>query len=252
MEPVSQQLLALFLPFLPIYLRVQFCLIALPMFAETTLNMRVRVALGMACVLPFAGLAPAMPMSDPQLALQQGMAVFLAEALIGLMIALPVRLMSWALGIASTTIAAAASLSQLVGTETEAAPHPIGNLMHLAGIAVLVALGYPIFVLQLLAESFQHWPVGHVPAPGALFSGVVAMFDDSFQLAMVIASPFILGGLLFQALSGVISKVMPSLPIVFIAAPGAILLALVALCVVTPILLSIWADALLGTGLILP
>ena len=32
-------------------------------------------------------------------------------------------------------------MSQLVGGQNEAAPHPIGNLVHLAGLAVLMALG---------------------------------------------------------------------------------------------------------------
>jgi flagellar biosynthetic protein FliR len=62
---------------------------------------------------------------------------------------------------------------------------------------------------------------------------------------MLLAAPFILGGFLFQLLSGMISKVMPALPVVFIAAPGAILLALVALALLVPSILSIWAEAVL-------
>lgn len=46
-------------------------------------------------------------------------------------------------------------------------------------------------------------------------------------------------------LSGMISKVMPALAVVFIAAPGAILLALVGLALLVPSILSIWADAVL-------
>ena len=42
-----------------------------------------------------------------------------------------------------------------------------------------------------------------------------------------------------------ISKVMPALPVVFIAAPGAILLALVGPALLVPSILSIWADAVL-------
>ena len=41
------------------------------------------------------------------------------------------------------------------------------------------------------------------------------------MLALLIASPFILGGLLFQMLSGVVARVMPAMPVVFVAAPGA-------------------------------
>ena len=63
---------------------------------------------------------------------------------------------------------------------------------------------------------------------------------------MLLAAPFILGGFLFQLLSGMISKVMPALPVVFIAAPGAILLALLALVILVPSIISIWAEAVMG------
>ncbi|MDQ7776249.1 MAG: flagellar biosynthetic protein FliR [Paracoccus aminovorans] len=73
----------------------------------------------------------------------------------------------------------------------------------------------------------------------------VALIRQSFVLAMLLASPFILGGFLFQLLSGMISKVMPNLPIVFIAAPNAIMMALIALAVLTPSILSVWSGAVL-------
>ena len=66
------------------------------------------------------------------------------------------------------------------------------------------------------------------------------------MLAMLLAAPFILGGLLFQVLSGMVSKVMPALPVMFIAAPGAILMALLALVLLTPSILWVWADAVLA------
>ena len=44
-----------------------------------------------------------------------------------------------------------------------------------------------------------------------------------------------------------ISKVMPALPVTFIAAPGAILLALVALVLLAPATVSLWAQAVLSS-----
>ena len=63
---------------------------------------------------------------------------------------------------------------------------------------------------------------------------------------MLLAAPFTLGGFMFQALSGVINRVMPALPVMFIAAPGAILMALLALVLLTPSILWVWADAVLA------
>jgi flagellar biosynthetic protein FliR len=72
------------------------------------------------------------------------------------------------------------------------------------------------------------------------------MVSDSFWLAMMLAAPFTLGGFLFQALSGVINRVMPALPVVFIGAPASILLALAGLAILAPLLVSIWADLVLS------
>lgn len=46
-----------------------------------------------------------------------------------------------ALDIAATAIAATASLSQLVGAPNEYSPHPIGSILHLAGLALIPGSG---------------------------------------------------------------------------------------------------------------
>ena len=63
---------------------------------------------------------------------------------------------------------------------------------------------------------------------------------------MMLAAPFTLGGFMFQALSGVINRVMPALPVVFIGSPAAVLLALAGLALLAPLLVGLWADAVLG------
>ncbi|MDB6178751.1 flagellar biosynthetic protein FliR [Paracoccus sp. Z330] len=225
-----------------VYIRVQACVLALPGLGERVIPVRVRVSVAMAVSPLLAdGLAPvAYPAS-----LLAGLGLVSVEMLIGLAAGILVRLFALALDIATTAIAATASLSQLVGVQNEAAPHPIGNLMHLAGIAVLMALGLPIMLLELIRDSFFLWPAGVLPDIAVLGPAAVMVLADSFLLAMMIAAPFTLGGFLFQALSGVINRVMPALPVVFIGSPVAILLALIALAVLAPILIGIWADAVL-------
>ena len=83
-------------------------------------------------------------------------------------------------------------------------------------------------------------------ASADLLPRVIALVQRAFMLAMLLAAPFILGGFLFQVLSGMVSKVMPALPVMFIAAPGAILMALLALVLLTPSILWVWADAVLA------
>ncbi len=227
-----------------VYCRVQACLLAMPVFAERLMPARLKIALAMGLTplflpeVPPAGLIGAEPVT---LALAAG-----AEVVTGLAIGMMARLAALSLDVAASTIATTASLSQIMGVTNEFAPHPIGNLLHLAGTALLMALGFPLLVCDILGDSFTLRGLGAWADSAVLLPAVVAIILKSFGLAMVLAAPFILGGLLFQALSGVISKVMPALPVVFIGAPAAILMALVALSLLVPAILSVWSEHLMS------
>ncbi len=225
------------------YLRIQICILTMPGFGEAVVSVRIKVAVAMS-------LTPLLAENLTMIQLPSGAWLMfqyaLAEMLLGFAMGMMVRLMAFAINIAATAIASTASLSQIIGSSNEASPHPIGNIFHLGGIALLLGLGLPIMLVRLLADGFDLWPAGGLPSADEIVSQAVDVIARSFQLAMILASPFILGGFLFQALSGVINRVMPALPVVFIGAPAAILLALCALVLLTPMIMSVWADAVLS------
>ena len=235
-------LVTLAVPLLLAYLRVQATVLVFPVLAERVLSMRVRTSVAMM-------LAPiALSLSGPtgwahDLSLPDFAVLALRELVVGLLIALPARIIASALHVATSAIGATASLSQLIGTGTEAAPHPSGVLMHMAGLALLMAMGLPILLLDLLAQSYAAFPAGQLAVEGNHVANMVGLASRSFVVAMALASPFILGGLLYQLLTGVVNRVMPSLPVVFIGAPAIIMLALVGLAVLAPAILSGWAQA---------
>lgn len=235
-------LVALVVPLVLAYLRVQAAVLVFPVLSERVLPVRVRA--GIAMMLAPVALSVSGPTGWAQdLGLPDLCALALRELLVGFLIALPARIMASALHLATSTIGATASLSQIIGTGTEAAPHPIGNLMHMAGHALLMAMGLPILLLELIAQSFAAFPAGQLALDGDHVGNMVGMVTRSFVLAMALASPFILGGLLYQILTGVVSRVMPALPVVFIGAPAIIMMALVGLAVLAPAVLSGWAQA---------
>lgn len=249
-----QQVLPLsaWLPLVLVYARVQACVLVLPALGEQVLPVRVRVAIAMALTPMLAqaarvdGAAGGVDAGGPIYAVALLVA---AEIVTGLALGMMVRLIAMALDIATTAMAQTASLSQIIGVSNEMAPHPIGNLLHLAGVAVVLALGLPALLCDLLADSLRLRPAGGWPDIHVLLPAIVDLVRSSFGLALVIAAPFVLGGFLFQALSGVIARVMPALPVTFIVAPAAVLLALVALTVMSPAVLRIWADAVLSVPL---
>lgn len=225
------------------YCRVQACLIALPGFSMRVLPVRLRVAISMSLTPLLAEHAQFGGNVDSLLRL--GM-LCAAEMVTGLALGGMVRIFTFSIDVAASAIAATASLSQLIGVANEFSPHPIGNFMNLAGIALLMAMGLPILVCDLLRESLILRPLGDWPQVAELLPVALGLIQRGFILAMLLAAPFILGGFLFQVLSGMISKVMPALPVMFIAAPGAIMLAMLALVLLTPSILSVWAEAVLN------
>ena len=226
-----------------VYVRIQACVLALPGLGERVISGRVKVGLALALTPLLAGVTPGPAMPQNSLAMAGQVAV---EMLLGFATGIMLRLLTLAIDIATTAIAATASLSQIMGIQNEMSPHPIGNMLHLAGLAILMAMGLPIMLVELMADSLRLWPPAALPEAEGLALAVVGIVTDSFWLAMMLAAPFTLGGFLYQALSGVINRVMPALPVIFIGAPASILLALVALAILAPLLVGIWADAVLS------
>lgn len=227
------------------YVRLQAFLMVLPGIGERTVPVRVKVAVAMS-LTPLMGAGTATgTVADPAALVLPAV----GEMAIGLAAGTLVRLMALAIDVATSAVAATTSLAQIVGGANEASPHPIGNMLHLGGIAILFALGMPVLIVRLMADSLTIWPVGSMPDIAGIVPEIIAFTARSFALAMMLAAPFILGGFLYQALSGVISKVMPALPVLFIGAPGSILLAQVGLAVAAPLLVGIWADAVLAVSL---
>ena len=231
------------------YLRIQAAILVFPAYSEAALPVRLRVGLAMA-LTPLGAVFVSPSGGFPDFELWSFAAVSIREMLVGLLIALPARIMASALHIATSAIGATASLSQLIGTGTEAAPHPIGNLLHLAGIALLMVMGLPLLLVDLIAQSYAAFPVGVSVSAGAQVQALVGLVAGSFVLALALAAPFILGGLLYQLLTGIVNRVMPTLPVVFIGAPAIILMALVGLALLAPAILSGWVDGVLGSGML--
>lgn len=231
------------------YARVQAFFLILPGLGERTIPVRVRISLALAVSPLLAGYAVPADMPGTTLGIIPQVA---AEILIGMAGGGLLRLMAMAIDMCTSAIAATASLSQIVGVPNEYSPHPIGNLLHLGGMAILMALGLPLMLMQLIADSLTLWPPGGWPRAADFAPEAIRVLAYSFGLAMLLAAPFSLGGFLYQALLGVINRVMPSLPVIFIGSPAAIMLALIALAILAPMIVGLWADAVLDFMLPVP
>jgi flagellar biosynthetic protein FliR len=119
----------------------------------------------------------------------------------------------------------------------------IGRLFGMAAPALLLATGAYHLPLTALAGSYAVWPAGFTPPQGDVLDTVVRGVGAHFALALRLASPFVLLGLIWQAGLGFMSRLVPQLQIYFAALPGQVLGGLLLLGLLAAPLARVWLQA---------
>ena len=224
-----------------VFLRVSAAMFMMPVFGESAVPQRVKLALA------FAFAAIVMPSISAQVPPFAGAQSFLplgAEAIIGLSIGLALRLFIMAVQIAGTMAAQATSLSQFFGG-AGAEPQPaISQIMMVSGLALAAAGHLHVRVAELFIRSYTILPPGRFPDPADLSRWGLGQIAQSFTTAFMLAAPFIVAALIYNVAIGVINRAMPQLMVSFIGAPALTLGGLVLLMTAAPVALQIWESGL--------
>lgn len=208
--------------FVLIFARLGAMIMLLPGFGEQYLppRMRLTVAL-MLTLIMFPLLRPVFGVMPETL---MGALVLLAHELaIGLFIGLTIRVVAATLVTAGTVIANQTSLASVLQTNLMVSGEQslvLSNFLSLLGIAVVFALDLHHVAIGAIYDSYRMFRPG-VDFPLADFAqAALSIFVASFVLAMQIAAPFLVSGLVFQVALGVLSRMMPQLQIMFLATPA--------------------------------
>jgi len=217
------------------FVRVGAAMALLPAFGEQTLPVRFRLGAALAMTLVVAPVVATPAQITPM--------AILAEAAAGLLLGAGFRLFVIALQTAGAMAAQATSLSQLfAGAGAEPLP-AISNLLTMAALALAFTTGLHLRAAEALILSYDMLPQGRFPAAADVATWGLAQVRQSFALAFTLASPFVIGGLLYNVALGAINRAMPSLMVAFIGAPALTLGGLVLLAVSAPLMMQIWLTA---------
>jgi len=217
------------------FVRVGAVLALLPAFGEQTLPARFRLGAALGLTLVVAP-SVANPVQITPMAI-------LAEAAVGLLLGAGFRLFVVALQTAGAMAAQATSLSQLfAGAGAEPLP-AISNLLTMAALALAFAVGLHLRAAEALILSYDLVPQGSLPAAADAATWGLAQVRQSFALAFALASPFVIGGLLYNIALGAINRAMPALMVAFIGAPALTLGGLSLLAVSAPVMMQLWLAA---------
>jgi flagellar biosynthetic protein FliR len=221
--------------YLLVFARIGTCIAILPGFGETYVSPRIRLLLALAITVLLTPLVvdelPALPDSPLSLGLLVG-----GEGLIGLFMGSVARLLVSALAVGGAILAFSSGLANAMLfnpmlSDQGALP---GVFLSILGLLAIFVTDTHHLMLMALLDSYMLFQPG-VVLPFGDFSDVLAqLLAGSFRMGMQIASPFLLYGIVFNVGMGLLARLMPQMPIFFVALPMQITLGLCTILITFP------------------
>lgn len=229
-EFLPANLFAVFL----VFARIGATMMLLPGFGELYVPQRYRLLLGLLIALLIAPVLgsriPALPGSPSQLALLVG-----GEVMIGVFIGTIARVLVSALETAGMVVSlqlglsAAAMFNPLSDQQQSPLPSAFYGML---GVVLIFLTDMHHLLLRAMVESYALFTPGALPPVGDLADTVSRVAAGSFRLAVEMAAPFIVLGLVFFIALGIIARMVPQLQVLFISQPLQILGGLLVFAVV--------------------
>lgn len=224
-----------------VLLRVGAVVSLLPAFGEQSVPMRIKLVVALAFTLI---VAPAIEQSPPEFSLETLVILALTETIAGALFGIGIRLFILGLQTAGTIAAQSTSLSQILGGAAIEPIPAMGYVLTVGAMALAVTLGLHVKAAALMIHSYTLLPMGLFAAGSDVSDWGLAQVARAFELAFLLAAPFVLMSVLYNLALGVINKAMPQLMVAFVGAPVITLGGLFILFLAAPIILSVWLDAL--------
>lgn len=215
--------------------------------AEPPAMLRAGLTLALtALVVPSIGVVAA----PPDIWRAGGMIV--AELVCGAMLGWLARLVALALPMAGHVVSSMIGLSSVV--QLDPALGQTSALMRLLALAVpVLVLSSGLYALPVaaIAGSYQLIGPGSLLPAGNAAETVLGAVTESFGLALRLASPVVLAGLIWQIALGLMARAVPQLQVYFAAIPAQILGGLLLFGLLATSIVAAWMEAVrAGFGLL--
>ncbi len=213
----------------------------LPGIGESEVPAMLRVGFAVALTLLLLPvLAPDLP--APPASLWRGAGMVVAELASGLFLGWLARLLMLALPIAGQVTALLTGQASVLQADAVLGPQgaALARLMTLAAPVLLLVSGLHALPLAALAGSYRVLPAGQLlPAGDAAQIGVGAV-GACFALALRLAAPFLLAGIVWQVTLAALARLAPQVQVFFLAAPAQLLGGLALLGLLGAAVLAAW------------
>ncbi len=246
---LSAFLIAQFSSVALVFARIGGIFLFMPGFGENSIPVRFRLAMALALSI---ALSPVVLPGPVDLGTQAQLLAGLAtELTLGLWFGLTARILLSALDFAGYQIGMMSSLANALSPNVGAFEGAtlVASTLMLAGTALIFATDLHHVIISAMIRSYEVFPVGGI-MPGDLAQQMVAAATTSFYVGVSITAPFYVMSVVLQVGLGLANRLMPTMPVFFVAMPVLLGAGLLVLAVAAPSILTGAHDALaewLGT-----
>jgi flagellar biosynthetic protein FliR len=239
-QTIEQLLNGSIFQFMMVFARVGSAVSLLPGFGEAYVAVRVRLAFALLFSL---ALLPMLADRVPVLPADLGRFVIdlVGEIGIGLFFGALCRIILMAVLSAGNIIALQTGIANALSVDPSTAQQAAvsGNFLMAVTLVLIFSTGLDHTTLQALVGTYAVMPPGRLPPLGDIANFDSRIVADSFALALQMAAPFLVYGLVFAAAMGVLARLMPTLQVFFVLMPAQLLVGL-GLLAITISSLMIW------------
>ena len=205
------------------FARIGTAMMFLPGFGEARIPGRHRLALAMILSLGLMPLIPVVPPSQSTL-----LALLIArEALIGLYIGVGARILFTVTHSLGALIAFVSSFTNALssGDTTYEGSTVVTSLLTIGGVALIFLTDTHHLMIKGLFVSYEAIPPTWTPL-GDMSEQLVKLASKSLYITLMLGAPFVILGILLNLSLGLANRVMPGMPVFFVAGPAIIFLGL--------------------------
>jgi flagellar biosynthetic protein FliR len=227
----------LFFSFFVVFARIGTALMFMPGFGEVQIPVRPRLSLAVLIslsLLPLTPIASALPDSAVT-------AVFLlgTEVLIGLWIGLCARILLSALQFAGFQVGQVSGLANAFGPSFGSfeGATMVATLLLMSAVTMIFVTDTHHLIIRALLASYQVFPPGQFVLAD-LADQILRVASASLYIGTAIAAPFFVMGVILNLGMGLANRMMPQLPVFFVAASLLIGAGLLILAIALPAMLD--------------
>lgn len=227
--------------YLIVVARLGSALMFLPGFGETQIPVRIRLSFALVICL---ALYPLIPID--KIALDDPVAIARligAEVTVGLWIGITARTILAALQFAGYQVGQVSGLTNAFGPSLGSFQGAtlIASFLMLSAVALIFATDTHHIILLALLNSYTIFPLGTL-FPAAMAEQIVRAGAKSLYIGAAVAAPFFVMGTILNLGMGLANRMMPQLPVFFIAASILIASGLLILSFAAPQMLDFFLD----------